>query len=144
MKLWRLDFQIINGIVYKHPVKVEHCTRMYLPETLRPGVLKLVHSHAVAGHPRSRKICQTVTCNYFWPRYSIETKTFVENYEVWHKHKGVVNRPAPLEKYLELLPCELVSMDFMCPFPIVDKWMQTYSCSCRFSHTVFWNCFCKG
>ena len=95
----RPDFQFIEGIIYKKPRKEQEVARLYIPKTLIPEVLKLVHSHKLAGHPGISKTCQTVTRNYYWPQCSNEVEKFVRQCEVCNLHKGNVNVPAPLEKY---------------------------------------------
>ena len=118
----RPDFQLINGILYKKPRKKEECARLYVPKTLVKEVLKLTHCHRLAGHPGIRKTTRIITRNYFWPRCGEEAKEFVQQCHVCNQHKGNVNRPAPLEKYpTELYPFQMVTMDFLGPFPVTPK-----------------------
>ena len=116
------DYQLINGSVYKRPVGQNDCARLYVPATLRQEVLNLVHSHSLAGHPGLAKTCKILTRNYFWRNCTVDAKEFISKCEVCNKHKGVVNRPAPLEKYpSDLFPFEMVSMDTMGPFPTTQN-----------------------
>ena len=114
----RPDFCLINGLVYKTPPMGGKCTRLYIPNNLRHDVLQLSYSSSLSGHPGIKKTCQTITRNHFSPRCSIDAKNFVQNCNICHVHKGVVNNPVSLEKYpSELLPFEVVSIDLMGPFP---------------------------
>ena len=112
----RPDYQIINGLLYKRPNRDDHCARLYIPVNLRKEVIKLSHNYALSGHPGVKKTCQKITRNYFWPKCSMEAKEYVMNCEICNKHKGIVNRPAPLEQYpSELMPFQVVHMDIVSP-----------------------------
>ena len=115
-------FNIINNLLYKTS---EKCNRLYIPNSLRKEVLTLVHSHKLAGHPGIKKTCRTISRNYYWPKCTKEAINFVKACVICNQHKGVVSRPAPLEKYdYELLPFEKVTMDFMGPFSTANSGMK--------------------
>ena len=112
------DFQIIEGILYKKPSREQEVARLYIPKTLIPEVMKLVHSHRLAGHPGISKCVQILSRNYFWKNCNKDIENYIRDCEVCNLNKGNVNVPAPLLKYpTELYPFQVVAMDFMGPFP---------------------------
>ena len=116
------DFQFIDGIIYKRPRREQEVARLYIPKTLVHEILKLVHSHKLAGHPGISKSTQIVTRNYFWPHCSKDMEMYIRQCITCNKHKGKVVIPAPLEKYpTELYPFQVVAMDFVGPFPTTLK-----------------------
>ena len=112
------DFKIIEGIVYKKPDSEEKAARLYIPYTLIPEILHLVHSNITAGHPGVKKTMLTVTRNYYWVNCRKSVEDYVRNCDICQAHKGNVNVPAPLERYpTELTPFQVVAMDFLGPLP---------------------------
>ena len=116
------EYTLINDCVYLKPVKNNKCCRLFIPETLVLKILKICHSHSLAGHPGIQKTCDIVSKNYFWPHCSQQTKEFVLNCETCQLSKGKVMKRAPLESYpSDLLPFQCVSMNTMGPLPTTDN-----------------------
>ena len=61
----RPDCELISGILYKNAHTVAECSRLYIPPTLIPETLKLIHSSWLAGHPGIKKSLRIATHNYF-------------------------------------------------------------------------------
>ena len=98
---------------------------MFIPVNLRTHVLKLVHSHRLAGHPGIAKTVRHLSRNFFWPGCREDTKNFISNCPNCQIHKGVTNKPAPLDMYRSpLFPFHTVSMDIMGPLPVTDEGYQ--------------------
>ena len=70
----RPGFELINGILYKKAPTEKDCSRLYIPHTLILEVLKLTHSHCLAGHPGVKKTIRVITRNYFWPHFSRDAR----------------------------------------------------------------------
>ena len=51
----RPGFELFNGIIYKKALTEKDCSRLYIPHTLILEMLKLTHSHRLAGHPGVKK-----------------------------------------------------------------------------------------
>ena len=114
----RPDYRIIDDTVYKKPNCVDKAARLYIPTTLIPEILKLVHDHKTAGHPGEGKTMKNVTRNYYWPNCRKNVEEYVKKCDICQKHKGNVNVSAPLERYpTELTPFQVVAMDFLGPLP---------------------------
>ena len=112
------DFQIIEGMLYKKPSREQEVARLYIPKTLVPEVMKLIHSHKLAGHPGLNKSSQILSRNYYWKGCRNDLENFIRDCDVCNLHKGNVNVPAPLEHYpTQLYPFQVVCMDFMGPLP---------------------------
>ena len=113
----RPDFLLINDVVYKRPREEDELPRLYIPKLLVNEVLKLTHSHRLAGHPGIKKTNKIVKNNYFWPGCSKDVELYIKRCVNCNRNKGNVNVPAPLERYpAELYPFQVVTMDFMGPF----------------------------
>ena len=115
-------YVLIDGSLYLSPAKEGGCARLFVPETLRSRVLELVHSHRLSGHPGVAKTLRHLGRNFFWPGCRQFVKKFVTDCVVCQRHKGITNRPAPLEVYpSQLLPFHTVSMDIMGPLPVTEE-----------------------
>ena len=75
------DFVLINDCLYLKPTKNNSSSRLFIPKSLVPKVLKICHSHKLAGHPGVRKTQNLVSKNYFWKHCSRDAKEFVLNCE---------------------------------------------------------------
>ena len=74
-------------------------SQLYIPKTLIPEVLKLTHSHKLAGHPGIKKTKRALTRNYFWPHCAQDAEKYVKECITCNRHKGIVNVRAQLEIY---------------------------------------------
>ena len=116
------EYTLINDCVYLKPVKNNKCCRLFIPETLVREILKICHSHSLAGHHSVQKTCDIVSKNYFWPHCSQQTNEFVLNCETCQLSKGKVMKRAPLERYpSDLLPFQCISTDTVGPLPTTDN-----------------------
>ena len=116
------NYILINRLLYLKPNKEGGCARLFVPESLRRRVLELVHSHRLSGHPGIAKTVRHLGRNFFWPKCRQYVKNFVTDCQVCQVHKGVTNKPAPLEIYpSQLLPFHTISMDIMGPFPVTEE-----------------------
>ena len=116
------EYTLINDCVYLKPVKNNKCCRLFIPETLVPEILKICHSHSLAGHPGIQKTCNIMSRNYFWPHCSQQTKEYILNCRTCQLSKGKVMNRAPLESYpSDLLPFMCVSTDTVGPLSTTDN-----------------------
>ena len=149
-KLWP-DFELINGVLYKKSTVEQGYPRLCIPKCLVPEVLRLTHSSKLAGHPGILKTKEIVRKNYFWENYTVDVENFIHNCVICNQHKGTPNPPAPLERYpTELIPFQVVSMDFVGPFTrtakgnvyiltLIDyltRWVELVPCPDRLTSTV--------
>ena len=116
------NYVVIDGLLYLKPTKEGGCARLFVPESLRKMVLELVHSHRLSGHPGIAKTLRHLGRNFFWPGCKDFVKNFISECSTCQLHKGITNKPAPLEIYpSQLLPFHTVSMDIMGPFPVTEE-----------------------
>ena len=66
----RHDFELHGGVLYRKPINDTDWLKLYIPKTLIKEVLKLTHSHKLAGHPGVQKTKQIIRKNFFTPQYS--------------------------------------------------------------------------
>ena len=116
------EYTLVKDCVHLMPVKNNKCCCLFIPEALVTEILKICHSHSLAGHPGVQKTCDIVLRNYYWPHCSQQTKEYVLNCETCQLCKGKVMKRAPLESYpSNLLPFQCVSMDTVGPLPTTDN-----------------------
>ena len=109
---------MINDILYKKARKLGECSRLYIPFSLTPEILKLIHSSRLSGHPGIKKSLRIATHNYFWPNCSKDVERYVKQCITCNLHNGNVNPRACLDKYpTSLSSFQVVAIDHMGPLP---------------------------
>lgn len=118
------EWRVSNNLLYKRIIlsqfpNATHDWKLYVPEALRPKVLKECHDDNTAGHLGIRKTYFKVKQRYFWPNLLQEVKHHVQKCESCAKHKVSQQLPAGLMgRHREVqFPWQIISLDLMGPFP---------------------------
>lgn len=106
------DFTFKDTLVF-------HKERLFVPETLRPLVLKMRHDHLVAGHPGRARTLALVQRDYSWPGMSAYIRKYVSSCETCARIKIPRHKPYGLLQPLEVpsRPWSSISMDFIVKLP---------------------------
>lgn len=118
------EWSIRNGLLYRkldlkqYPDR-HYIWKLYIPEALRPEILRVSHDNPRSGHLGIRKTLYRIKKDYYWPKISEDVKNYVRNCEVCAKHK--VSQDLPFGKMGQnrevSRPWQLISLDLMGPFP---------------------------
>lgn len=116
------DFQVCDGKVYKHipnAMVTEDPSfrwKYVVPAVERRGIIQAIHEEAHLGFVKT--LAKVRERNY-WPRMAAEVKRFCSQCEICRESKipNLNVRPACGKPKLCSRPWELISMDFLGPYP---------------------------
>lgn len=96
-----------------------HEGKIFVPETSRPVVLKLLHDHKLAGYFGVHKTLNLVQRTFWWPQMAQQCKDYVLSCTVCQRSKGSNVRSWGLLRPLSIPQCPWreISMDIVVELP---------------------------
>lgn len=119
------DFQLKNGILYKH-TKPNHNVlsntsdwKMVVPTPNREKIISEFHDPPTSGHFGVSKTLSRISELYYWPNMRWSVKNYVKNCLVCGAQKAPnTARAGLMGGYRNInFPFQMISIDFMGPFP---------------------------
>lgn len=119
------QFQIMNGILYKHcarsssKVFTNSTWRIVIPKDFRETILNQSHNDPLSAHGGFYKTSEKVRRKYFWPDMINEIRSYVNKCDICKavKHSNK-NQTSPMGKMRESRrPWQLVFIDLIGPLP---------------------------
>ena len=96
----------------------DDCVRILVPKGRRLNVLKMAHSHMMAGHFGRKKTFSRLQAKFSWPRMWVEVKQFVTSCSLCQKFSTKDKARAPLQPLqVEGEPFSKVAFDLVGPLP---------------------------
>lgn len=94
-----------------------HC--LYVPQSARIEVLRLVHDSKLAGHFGAFKTAELLSRSFWWPSYKKDVKNYVASCPTCARHKTPRSSPVGLLQPLPIpsRPWGSISMDFVVELP---------------------------
>lgn len=96
-----------------------HGQQLYIPETIRLKILKLVHDSKIAGHKGVQKTQEFLSRFFWWPNYQRDVKKYVMSCDICARCKTPRASPMGLLQPLSVpsRPWGSISMDFIVDLP---------------------------
>lgn len=100
-------------------------TRVVVPQTLVPAVMKEVHDSPMGAHQGINRTIKRVAASYFWPGFRRDVADYVDACMSCQQRKGppTRNKKLPTLHIFGHAPNDLVALDLMGPFPRSVKGM---------------------
>ena len=92
------QMKLINGILCRIETKT-NITQIVVPKSLTVQIMKISHDNALAGHLSTKKTCNKIKNNFWWPNLEKDLKTFIKSCSTCliHNQKNSKHK-APLQK----------------------------------------------
>lgn len=104
--------KLVNGILYREiQENDEKIRQLVLPSVFRKQVFMGLHKDV--GHPGKDRTASLVRERFYWPGYTTEVASWVEQCPRCLRRKSSTNTRAPLVSIQTSYPLELVSTDFL-------------------------------
>jgi len=85
------DFMTQDSLVF-------HCGKLFVPEKLRPTILKRRHDDVIAGHPGRARTTEFILQDHSWPKARRYIRDYVSSCEVCQRIKEPRHKPyGPLQ-----------------------------------------------
>ena len=101
--------------------------RLYVPDNgLRLLLTQTAHNSAETGHPGKNRLYECLSRDWFWPKLSADTRTFVRNCHGCKRNETSRQRyqgtlkplPLPIQRWRD------ISVDFVGPFPYMLEFSE--------------------
>ncbi len=102
---------------------VFHQGKLFVPEPLRPLILKSRHDNLVAGHPGRARTTGLVLRDYSWPGARQFIRRYVSTCEICQRIKAPRHKPYGLLQPLDIpdRPWKAITMDFIVKLPLSHR-----------------------
>ena len=124
-QLWQCRQHLVmrDGTLYyrwvNHPSSI---LKLVVPNSLKPEILRLGHNVKSASHPGRERTYARIRRSFYWPRMSLDVKTYVGSCAECIKSKKPHRKPkAELGSYHAGSPMERVHIDILGPLTLSDN-----------------------
>ena len=123
LKQWN-RLQVENGTLlrqWKPAAHLQPQLQIVLSRKKGQEILKELHSKPIGGHLGFKKTAAKVQQRYYWPRWMVDVKQYVESCCSCNQRKPPAKLPcAPLQSMPIGEAFEMIAMDICGPFPVTE------------------------
>lgn len=110
---------IIEDKVYQ-VIQLPHPSlyQVWIPGPLRSRLMSFFHDDPLSGHLGRYKTYRRLQALVYWPKMSLDVKTYVTNCQICQRYKPECKKPAgKLQQTQATRPWEMLGVDLIGPFP---------------------------
>jgi len=128
LRLWGQwkRLRLVDGVLYRTYTPPDGSEdpflQLLIPASLRPVVLKSLHSDCSGGHLGAEKTLEKIRRRFYWPLMTADVKHYCQSCADCEARNSAAPIPrAPLQTVRPSYPLERVAMDIMGPLPTTAR-----------------------